>query len=230
MRSRSAAFTLIELLVVIAIIAILASVLLPGLKKAKEKAQETSCKNNLKQLGFNIIFYCGDFDGFLPPSKSENQWDFGGGTTTAPGSIATYYGAKQYYYIGALIHCPTDERDGSDIASYKPYCYGMPTSYALTTAVHKKYGDGVYNYGGPYRIDAIPNPSKHLSSIERQGDSGPNSSVNTFCIHHSNADWLRISIYHNGGANGLFVDSHVDRMPYYYWEADFLQNGIYKPW
>ena len=133
-----------------------------------------------------------------------------------------------------MIHCPTDERDGGDVASYKTYCYGMPTSYALTTSVHRKYGDGVYIYGGPYRIDAIPNPSKHLSSIERQGDSGagysPNSTVNTYWIHHTNSDWLKTSVYHNGGANGLFVDNHVDRMPHYNWEPEFLENGIYKPW
>lgn len=55
-------FTLIELLVVIAIIAILAAMLLPALNKAREKARETTCKSNLKQLYLYWCFYASDND------------------------------------------------------------------------------------------------------------------------------------------------------------------------
>jgi prepilin-type N-terminal cleavage/methylation domain-containing protein len=66
-RRRDRGFTLIELLVVIAIIAILAALLFPVFAQAREKARQTSCLSNLKQLGAGMLMYSADHDGFFPP-------------------------------------------------------------------------------------------------------------------------------------------------------------------
>ena len=87
------AFTLIELLVVIAIIAILAAILFPVFAQAREKARQTSCLSNIKQLGLGLMMYVQDYDETWP----RNDDCVNGGTVAVPGAPATAIGCTGPY-------------------------------------------------------------------------------------------------------------------------------------
>jgi prepilin-type N-terminal cleavage/methylation domain-containing protein/prepilin-type processing-associated H-X9-DG protein len=87
-------FTLVELLVVMGIIAILAAMLMPSLAKAKAKANQTKCLNNLRQLGLSLTMYASDFNDEYPARRiPPDAW---------PNKL------QPYYRDWLIIQCPSD--------------------------------------------------------------------------------------------------------------------------
>ena len=108
-------FTLIELLVVIAIIAILAAILFPVFAKAREKARQTSCLANVKEITLGFNMYASDFDGFGP------QRDNGG--ASSPRLAWTDF-LQPYIKSEGLFICPSEK------TPHSPWNTRVPTDYA----------------------------------------------------------------------------------------------------
>ena len=83
MLMRKKAFTLVELLVVISIIALLLSILMPSLRRARQQAKKVICSNNVRQNCISLTLYAQDNNDKVPPTKAEWPWDISYSTTDA---------------------------------------------------------------------------------------------------------------------------------------------------
>lgn len=110
-------FTLIELLVVITIIAILAALLLPALKKAKDSSKQSVCMSNQKQIGTAMLLYAQDHDGWCAQSRA----DASGGVTWMMLMVPEYLPRGKVWENSRVIECPS----GYPITEYWQSGYGL---------------------------------------------------------------------------------------------------------
>jgi prepilin-type N-terminal cleavage/methylation domain-containing protein/prepilin-type processing-associated H-X9-DG protein len=202
---RSRGFTLIELLVVIAVIAILASLLLPVLAKAKAVAIQTQCLNNLKQLNLAMVLYCSD-NGDRTPSHNS-----------VPGEdIWWWYKELDKSYVGfrgpstsndMVFHCAKDRGWAPNPSYLIPHYDNVILDYGSYVF------NGCDNFGNTnnllnIKLPSVVHPSRTFLMAEWPIHWG-------YSWHYSQTGTANIS-YNNAINNVSFVDGHAKYIKLYY--------------
>jgi prepilin-type N-terminal cleavage/methylation domain-containing protein/prepilin-type processing-associated H-X9-DG protein len=189
-------FTLIELLVVIAIVAVLASLLLPALSRAKASARSTQCLSQMRQIGLAVRLYADENGDEFPRSQHSA---FAHGQLTWGRAVASQLGRDPITWtnlLSGVYHCPSDRRK-------EPWSYGQNVYFELSP-------DNDDYLGSPQtwrRAASIRNPSATILQAETPG------SVDHVMPHFwmTAQDATDVDPYrHKKRSNYNFVDGHSE--------------------
>ena len=207
-------FTLIELLVVIAIIAILAAMLLPALKSAREKARQIVCMSNLKQIGLVILMYAQD-NGDRYPEVMDNYW----------------YRHVDDDYVKNLktFWCPS----ARDVGTQGDYGFMWYDVTSLNGTAYKQ----CYVYNCVIGWHGWPTSDTDNTPVSLWDRSQPSTKFLVLDANNDGLDYTvpgRVAFRHSEGVNILWIDGHVswlkrdDGWMYYgnsEWEGVFTPAG-----
>ena len=208
---RREGFTLVELLVVICIVSMLAALLMPGLKAAREKARQMVCTNNLRQFGVLFQMYATQYEGWYP----HIGWE-----------VASAPNYAWYHDLAAAKLITVQQYPGSGTQAGTLAC---PTKSNSPFSTQAKYTYGT-NRNVPYEVQDYWTTVSQITNPERTfvlGDLLSNACY--FGIKASGAtgdtSYDGPDYRHSGGANFLFYDGHVE------WLAQYIStNKTVKPW
>jgi prepilin-type N-terminal cleavage/methylation domain-containing protein/prepilin-type processing-associated H-X9-DG protein len=185
-------FTLIELLVVIAIIAILAAILFPVFARAREKARQSSCQSNLKQIGLAFTMYAQDYDEKMPRGSGY----IAPTALLSPGNYGEWFlELAPYIKNTQIFNCPSASRTAFQTGGVDSTALGYGVAYSRNLFIDRT------------AMADITEPANCIIMAD-----GINNYMRLYCKASEGGNYGWSWNRHNDGCNYTFVDGHVKWM------------------